>query len=239
MQKALVFSIVMSIKNTYKTFECFKRAYYKLVNREGSSSEQCLFCSMFKHTREEYCKILGYKDGKRVNLSDVIVLLPSWLKHQDNYNLNYKSGKTFSIHSYWFIEFDYLKDMLVNEDIARLTPSFCTKEQRDLIYKVILNTKDRSKEMKKKTKQQKQDNSDIVEMSEKAKKVIDEYHKLAYRKFDAGLIPFDCLHMVEVTFGTERTKRVDNGWTPDHINHKAELLLKTKQDIDAISKSIR
>lgn len=96
-------------------------------------------------------KILGYKDGKLTRLADVKPFFDNWFHYQPHFNKNYSSGKTYSVHSYWYIDFDVIERYIDDADVADCKSRFYTKEQHHLINRLFLKQKTK----KQKTKNQK------------------------------------------------------------------------------------
>ena len=243
LQKALVFSIVQNVIKYYdgkESLDSFKKTYSRIVDGSCTLAEQAKFCGLFKHNQDQYRKILGVMNinGKRVRVSleDVKNLLPNWLLRRENFSKHYKSGKSFHVHSYWYIDFDKLQEFIQNPSITDLNSDYYTKQQHKLIDNAMLNYK--KKEVKT-SNQDTQSNNDIVETSDRANKIIEAFHKMKLNEYNNGLIPFDCLNLVEVSFGLKKTLRFDNGWTPEYIGHKKKLVILTTQQIRAIQNEMR
>ena len=141
LEKVFTFSIVATAKKHYGTVDKLKGIYKKIVDGKADAKTQIDFCRLFSHKPAEYHKILGFLDGKRVKLSDVEPLFSKWIHYQHHFNKNYKSGKTFVVHSYWYIDFDVLQKFWNSKDVALASSSYYTKLQHKLIDKIILKGK--------------------------------------------------------------------------------------------------
>lgn len=141
LEKVYTFSIVATAKKHYGTIDTLKAVYKKIVDGKAAAKEQVDFCRLFSHKPAEYHKILGFLDGKRVKLSDVEPLFSKWLHYQHHFNKNYKSGKTYVVHGYWYIDFDVLQKFWNSKDVALASSSYYTQRQHKLIDKIILKGK--------------------------------------------------------------------------------------------------
>lgn len=147
LEKVYTFSIVTTAKKFYGTVEKLKAVYKKIVDGKATAKEQVDFCRLFSHKPAEYRNILGRIDGKRVKLSDVEPLFSKWLHYQHHFNKNYKSGKTYVVHGYWYIDFDVLQKFWNSKDVALASSSYYTRQQHKLIDKIILKGKTEKKHL--------------------------------------------------------------------------------------------
>ena len=147
LQKVLTWCIVHNIKKHYETLDNFKRTYLLIKNGRASSAEQVNFCRRFGFDNKLVIrKILGYKDGKLTRLVDVKQFFDTWFHYQPHFNKNYSSGKTYSVNSYWYINFDVIERYIDDTDVADCKSKFYTKEQHHLINRLFLKQKTKSKE---------------------------------------------------------------------------------------------
>lgn len=152
LQKVLTWCIIHNIKKHYETLDNFKKTYSLIKNGKASSDQQIHFCRRFVFDNKLVIrKILGYKDGKLTRLADVKPFFDNWFHYQPHFNKNYSSGKTYSVHSYWYIDFDVIERYIDDADVADCKSRFYTKEQHHLINRLFLKQKTK----KQKTKNQK------------------------------------------------------------------------------------
>ena len=154
LQKVLTWCIIHNIKKHYETLDNFKRTYLLIKNGRASSAEQVHFCRRFGFDNKLVIrKILGYKDGKLTRLADVKPFFDNWFHYQPHFNKNYSSGKTYSVNSYWYIDFDVIERYIDDADVADCKSKFYTKEQHHLINRLFLKqkTKKQKDESKEKT----------------------------------------------------------------------------------------
>ena len=145
LEKVYTFSIVATAKKHYGTVDKLKAVYKNIVDGKATAKEQVDFCRLFSHKKSEYRKILGQIDGQYVKLSDVEPFFSTWLHYQRHFNKNYKSGKTFVVHGYWYIDFDVLQKFWNSKDVALASSSYYTQRQHKLIDRVILKGKTEKK----------------------------------------------------------------------------------------------
>lgn len=128
MQKVLTWCIIHNINKHYQTLDNFKKTYSLIKNGRASSKEQIHFCRRFVFDNKLVIrKILGYKDGKLTRLADVKPFFDNWFHYQPHFNKNYSSGKTYSVHSYWYIDFDVIERYIDDADVADCKSRFYTK----------------------------------------------------------------------------------------------------------------
>ena len=147
----MTWCIVHNINKHYNTLDNFKRTYLLIKNGRASSAEQVYFCRRFGFDNKLVIrKILGYKDGKLTRLADVKPFFDTWFHYQPHFNKNYSSGKTYSVNSYWYIDFDVIERYICDVDVADCKSKFYTKEQHHLINRLFLKQKDKKQKDKSK-----------------------------------------------------------------------------------------
>ena len=156
LQKVLTWCIIHNVKKHYETLDNFKKTYLLIKNGRASSAEQVNFCRRFGFDNKLVIrKILGYKDGKLTRLADVKPFFDTWFHYQPHFNKNYSSGKTYSVNSYWYIDFDVIERYICDADVADCKSKFYTKEQHHLINRLFLKQKTKkTKKQKSKSKEQ-------------------------------------------------------------------------------------
>ena len=162
LEKVVTFSIMTTIKKFYGTAEKFKQIFKSIVNGTCDSKVQVEFCSRFKClTIPEYRKILGQieKSGKRhwVSINDVKPYFSKWFHYQRHFNKRYKSGKTFVVHGYWYIDFDVVERWMNFDDVFNTKSSFYSKLQHIFIDSIILKGKTMTKKEKEQYKKDLED----------------------------------------------------------------------------------
>ena len=152
----MTWCIIHNIKKHYETLDNFKRTYLLIKDGRASSAEQVHFCRRFGFDNKLVIrKILGYKAGKLTRLADVKPFFDSWFHYQPHFNKNYSSGKTYSVNSYWYIDFDVISRYLDDTDVADCKSKFYTKEQHHFINRLFLNQKTKkTKKEERKSKEQ-------------------------------------------------------------------------------------
>lgn len=192
LEKVYTFSIVATAKKYYKTVDNFKTIYKKIVNGNATTEEQIDFCNRFGHKPAEYRKILGQLNGKRVKIADVTQYFSNWFHYQRHFNKNYKkSGKTYAVHGYWYIDFDVLKRYVNDNNILNTNSNFYSKRQHTYIDNIILKYK-KENIMTKKQKEQYQKEYDegkhaltleqFLKQEQKKKKAIDKHRMTIAKK---------------------------------------------------------
>lgn len=141
LEKVYTFSIVTTAKKYYGTVDRLKTIYKKIVAGNATPKEQIDFCNLFGHKPSEYRKILGQLNGKRVKITDVTQYFSKWFHYQRHFNKNYKSGKTYAVHGYWYIDFDVLARWWNYEAVVVAKSSFYTARQHKYIDTIILGGK--------------------------------------------------------------------------------------------------
>lgn len=141
LEKVYTFSIVTTAKKYYGTVDRLKTIYKKIVAGNATPKEQIDFCNLFGHKPTEYRKILGQLNGRRVKITDVTQYFSKWFHYQRHFNKNYKSGKTYAVHGYWYIDFDVLARWWNYEAVVVAKSSFYTARQHKFIDSIILSGK--------------------------------------------------------------------------------------------------
>ena len=151
LQKVLTWCIIHNIKKHYETLDNFKKTYSLIKNGRATSDEQIHFYRRFGFDNKLVIrKILGYKDRKLTRLTDVKPFFDNWFHYQPHFNKNYSSGKTYSVNSYWYIDFDVISRYLDDADVADCKSRFYTKEQHHIINRLFLKQKDKKQKDKSK-----------------------------------------------------------------------------------------
>lgn len=131
LEKVITFKIVNSVRRNYKSVEDFRRVYSAIVNGTAGSAEQVKFCSLFGFKRENQRRILGYEtvNGKMryISLNDVKPYFSRWFHYQRHFNRNYRSGRTFSVRGYFYIDFDVLERWCVSDDVIDANSDFYSR----------------------------------------------------------------------------------------------------------------
>lgn len=174
--KCLLWLICRNIKTKYNTFEDFKSAYCKIINGNASDDEQIKFCRAFELDAKLYRRILGQqKTGKYITLDQINPLLPKWLHYRPHFTRQYKSGKSYSVHSYWYIDFDHLKTIFGKQDELDATidakSAKYTKRQFMLINKLFLFDKGKANKAKRLEKERLERKAEKEKTMKKYKKI--------------------------------------------------------------------
>ena len=148
----MTWCIVHNIKKHYETLDNFKRTYLLIKNGRASSDEQIHFCRRFGFDSNVIIrKVLGKINGKWVKLSDIKPYLDKWIHYRRSNTKHYKkTGKHFTVHSYWYIDFDVIERYIDDTDVADCKSKFYTKEQHHLINRLFLKQKDKKQKDKSK-----------------------------------------------------------------------------------------
>lgn len=174
--KCLLWLICRNIKTKYNTLEDFKSAYCKITDGNASDDEQVKFCRAFGLDGKIYRRILGQqKTGKYVTLDQINPLLPKWLHYRPHFTKHYSSGKSYSVYSYWYVDFDYLKTIFGNQTVLDATidakSAKYTKRQFMLINKLFLFDKgkaNKAKRLEKKRLERKAEKEEIMKNTRKS-----------------------------------------------------------------------
>lgn len=168
-----------TIKKYYANVDAFKREYASIVDGTCNRDVQVRFCSRFKClTINEYRKILGQieKDGKRrwVSINDVKQHFSKWIHYQRHFNKQYKSGKTFAVHGYWYIDFDVVVRWINSDEVLNTKSNFYTKLQHIFIDNIILKGQHMTKKQKEQYQREYEDGKHAL--------TLDEYMKEQQKK---------------------------------------------------------
>ena len=174
--KCLLWLICRNIKTKYNTLEDFKSAYCKITNGNASYDEQVKFCRAFGVNHKIYRRILGQqKTGKYVTLDQINPLLPKWLHCRPHFTKQYKSGKSYSVHSYWYVDFAHLKNIFGNQAELDATidvkSAKYTKRQFILINKLFLFKKGKENKTKRLEKERREWKAEKENFMKKYKKI--------------------------------------------------------------------
>lgn len=144
LEKVITFNIVNSVRRNYKSVEDFRRVYSAIVNGTAGGAEQVKFCGLFGFKRENQRRILGYEtvDGKMryISLKDVQPYFSRWFHYQRHFNRNYRSGRTFSVRGYFYIDFDVLERMCGRDDVIDANSDFYSRRQHVMIDALVFNS---------------------------------------------------------------------------------------------------
>lgn len=147
LEKVVTFNIITSIRRNYESLDDFKKIYSKIVEGNAGSHEQVKFCSIFGFGTKKsvYRLILGsiVVDGRRhhVSLKDVKPYFSKWFHYRRHFNKNYvKTGKTFSVKGYFYIDFEVLRRWYDWDGILDLNSDFYNHRQHVMINVLVLNS---------------------------------------------------------------------------------------------------
>lgn len=74
-----------------------------------------------------------------ISLKDVQPYFSRWFHYQRHFNRNYKSGKTFSVRGYFYIDFDVLESLCGRDDVVDASSDFYSRRQHVMIDALVLN----------------------------------------------------------------------------------------------------
>lgn len=143
-EKVYVFSIVNSARKNYKDIEEFKQVYSTITKKRASKNQQVKFCSLFGGLdRKDYRIILGHeiREGKihHFSIREVEPYFSKWFHYRRHFTFQHlDSGKPYSVHGYFYIDFDVLERFWNNKDVILANSSFYTKLQHMFIDSLIL-----------------------------------------------------------------------------------------------------
>lgn len=149
LEKVLTFHLLNSIKKYYGTVDNLKKADNKIKsnikNHTVSNKELSHFNNCFYISPDTISKIVGIprdEYGKRVRVTQKVI--DNLIKRNNiiilsNYNLVFKSGKTFTVKTRYFLSYDYLDKVWDNTEAFKCESSFYTKQEHNIIDKYILN----------------------------------------------------------------------------------------------------
>ena len=75
-----------------------------------------------------------------ISLKDVQPYFSGWFHYQRHFNRNYKSGKTFSVRGYFYIDFDVLERWCRSDDVVDPGSDFYSRRQHVMIDALVLNS---------------------------------------------------------------------------------------------------
>lgn len=75
-----------------------------------------------------------------ISLKDVQPYFSRWFHYQRHFNRNYRSGKTFSVRGYFYIDFDVLERWYRSDDVVDPGSDFYSRRQHVMIDALVLNS---------------------------------------------------------------------------------------------------
>lgn len=75
-----------------------------------------------------------------ISLKDVQPYFSRWFHYQRHFNRNYKSGRTFSVRGYFYIDFDVLESLCGRDDVIDPGSDFYSRRQHVMIDALVLNS---------------------------------------------------------------------------------------------------
>ena len=75
-----------------------------------------------------------------ISLKDVQPYFSRWFHYQRHFNRNYRSGRTFSVRGYFYIDFDVLERLCVSDDVIDTNSDFYSRRQHVMIDALVLNS---------------------------------------------------------------------------------------------------
>lgn len=75
-----------------------------------------------------------------ISLKDVQPYFSRWFHYQRHFNRNYRSGKTFSVRGYFYIDFDVLERLCVSDEVIDADSNFYSRRQHVMIDALVLNS---------------------------------------------------------------------------------------------------
>lgn len=75
-----------------------------------------------------------------ISLKDVQPYFSGWFHYQRHFNRNYKSGRTFSVRGYFYIDFDVLERLCGRDDVLDADSDFYSRRQHVMIDALVLNS---------------------------------------------------------------------------------------------------
>lgn len=141
-QQVLTYKILNGVKKNWHDVSTFKGVFEHITKGCAAKRDACYFRESFSFAMSDARRIIGktYEGDKQhwVTFADIKPLLPSWLHCRHGFTKRYKSGKSFRVHSYWYIEFSKLEELLADERwLDYNCEDIYTKRQRDLIWKIV------------------------------------------------------------------------------------------------------
>ena len=74
-----------------------------------------------------------------ISLKDVQPYFSGWFHYQRHFNRNYRSGKTFAVRGYFYIDFDVLERLCGRDDVLDASSDFYSHRQHVMIDALVLN----------------------------------------------------------------------------------------------------
>lgn len=74
-----------------------------------------------------------------ISLKDVQPYFSRWFHYQRHFNRNYRSGKTFSVRGYFYIDFDVLERWCRSDEVVDAGSDFYSRRQHVMIDALVLN----------------------------------------------------------------------------------------------------
>lgn len=135
LEKFITFKILHTLKHKYQSLDDFKKFYSKIKHGKATNEEQIHFCHDFNVDLNTYRRILGRdENSKYFKLTDALQHMNKWIHLQRNFTKQYKSsGKHFSVHSYWWIDFDVLEIWWNYENALDLNSNLYSKLQHTFV----------------------------------------------------------------------------------------------------------
>lgn len=75
-----------------------------------------------------------------ISLKDVQPYFSRWFHYQRHFNRNYRSGRTFSVRGYFYIDFDVLERLCGRDDVLDASSDFYSRRQHVIIDALVLNS---------------------------------------------------------------------------------------------------
>lgn len=75
-----------------------------------------------------------------ISLNDVKPYFSRWFHYQRHFNRNYRSGRTFSVRGYFYIDFDVLERWCVSDEVINANSDFYSRRQHVMIDAFVLNS---------------------------------------------------------------------------------------------------
>lgn len=149
-EHVMTLMILNNIRSEYKTLENFRNTYSGLVKGALTADDQVRFCYRFGFDTKTVRKLLGKVDGRYVTIREIEPHL-NHLNYRRAFNKRYASGKTYTVRSYWYLDFDSLAVYFADENMFNCAyEGFYSKRQRDMFCSLKFK---KEKEMTKKEKQ--------------------------------------------------------------------------------------
>lgn len=75
-----------------------------------------------------------------ISLKDAQPYFSRWFHYQRHFNRNYRSGRTFSVRGYFYIDFDVLERLCGRDDVIDADSDFYSRRQHVMIDALVLNS---------------------------------------------------------------------------------------------------